>query len=88
MTTFPSDFRPNEKAGAEKKSCEPALPAADCDVLYGVGTIARWLGMTRGQAKPLIDDGTIPTFRPPGHTARCALKSEINAAFREHADRH
>ena len=28
--------------------------------------IARWLGMTRGQVKPLIDAGVLPTFRPPG----------------------
>lgn len=63
------------------------LPAVDCDALYGASAIARWLGMTIGQCKPLIADDTIPTFRPPGRKALCALKSEINAAFAEYARR-
>ncbi|SHM06788.1 hypothetical protein SAMN05444159_7585 [Bradyrhizobium lablabi] len=78
------------KTDAEKKIAprdEPALPAIDCDVLFGLGAIARWLGITVGQAKALVDDGTVPTFKPPGRSARCALKSAINEAFAEYARR-
>ena len=67
---------------AVKKS--PAeLPAAECELLYGMEMIGRWLGMTRGQVKSFVDDGSLPTFRPPGRTIRCAIKSELNATFRE-----
>ena len=52
---------PDVKVDAAKKS--PAeLPAAG-------------MGMTRGQVKALIDDGTLPTFRPLGRTVRCAKRS-------------
>jgi len=37
--------------------------------------------------KALIDDGTIPTFRLPGRSVRCAIKSELNATIREYARR-
>jgi len=40
----------------------PVLPAVDCDVLYGTRSIALWMGMTCAQARPLIEDGTIPTY--------------------------
>jgi hypothetical protein len=50
---------------AAKKS--PAeLPAGVSELLYGMEAIARWLGITRGQVKPLIDAGVLPTFWPPG----------------------
>ena len=53
------------KTDAAKKS--PAeLPAGESELLYGMEAIARWLGMTRAQVKPLIDAGVLPTFRPPG----------------------
>lgn len=71
----------------EQKSCGPDLPAHDCDMLYGVAMIARWLGLTRSQVKPFIEDGTIPTFRPPGRAVRCALKSRLNATFRDWSNR-
>ena len=59
----------------------PALPAPDCDVLYGLSAIATWLGMSVQQCRPLVADGLIPTFRPPGRTTRCALKSAIHATW-------
>lgn len=63
----------------------PGLPAGDCDVLYGVAAIGRWLGMTRAQVKPLIDRGIIPSFKLPGLAVRCALKSAIHQAFAGYA---
>jgi hypothetical protein len=78
---------PSAKTGATEKNCALMLPADDCDLLYGVAMIARWLGLSLGQAKPLIDDGTIPTFKPPGHTNRCALKSIINDTARRYAEK-
>jgi hypothetical protein len=65
----------------------PSLPAADAELLYGVAMIGRWLGLSEGQVKALIDDGTIPTFRMPGRATRCAIKSELNATVREYANR-
>jgi hypothetical protein len=65
----------------------PNLPAIDAELLYGVAMIGRWLGLSQGQAKALIDDGTIPTFRMPGRSVRCAIKSELNATVREYARR-
>jgi hypothetical protein len=83
---------PDEKIDAAKKISaaprdEPALPAIDCDVLFGIAAIARWMGVTAGQAKALVDDETIPSFKPPSRTARCALKSAINETFAEYARR-
>lgn len=66
---------------------KPPLSATDCDVLYSVHAIATWLGMTYDQARPLVDDGTIPTFSLPGHSIRCGLKSTIHDAFRQYANR-
>lgn len=77
----PSDEPRDAEVAATEKSC--ALPASDCELLYGSRMIARWLGLTYGQAKPLIENDTIPTFKIPGHTVRCALKSALNARFRE-----
>jgi hypothetical protein len=74
------------KMDAEKKS--PAeLPAPDCQLLYGMQKIGAWLGMTRGQVKPFIDDGTLPTFKPPGRSVRCAIKTELNQVFQEWSKR-
>lgn len=70
-----------------KKNCGPDLPAVDCDLLYGIAAIARWMGMTRSKVKPLIEGELIPTFRPPGRSVRCALKTRLNAAFNEWANR-
>jgi hypothetical protein len=61
-----------------------ALPAPDCDVLYGLRTIAAWLGMTPGACRARIADGTLPTFRLPGVKVICALKSSINRALAQH----
>jgi len=66
---------------------EPALPAIDAELLYGVAMIGRWLGLSEGQAKTLVDDGIIPTFRLPGRSVRCAIKSELNETFREYSSR-
>jgi hypothetical protein len=68
-------------------SDEPASPAIDCNVLFGISAIARWMGLTHGQVKQLIDAEIIPTFKPPGRSSRCALKSAINEAFSEYARR-
>jgi hypothetical protein len=81
------DGRAHAGTDGTKKIRDVQLPAADCDVLYGTAAIAQWMGMTIGQAKPLIDAAIIPTFKPPGRAARCALKTEINAAFRAYARR-
>lgn len=80
----------NENPGTAEKIRsvdDQMLPAIDCNVLYGASAIARWLGMTIGQCKPLLADETIPTFRPPGRKALCALKTEVNAAWAEYARR-
>jgi hypothetical protein len=90
MTSLGEPLPLRTKTDAEKKIAprdDPALSATDCDVLYGVAAIARWMGITYGQAKALIDDEIIPTFTPPGRTARCALKSAINETFAEYARR-
>jgi len=60
---------------------EPALPAADCDLLRGVDAIARWLGWTRGAARVAIENGDFPSFRQGN--GRYAFKSDIIAAFRD-----
>jgi hypothetical protein len=85
----PSDTQTNvaEKIAEKISAAAPILPADDCNVLVGISAIARWLGVTAGQAKSLVDDGTVPSFKPPGRTARCALKSAINAAMAEYARR-
>lgn len=62
-----------------------SLPAPDCDLLYGVRAIARWHGLTYEQCRPLIDEGIIPTFRPPGKTVRCALKSALNETWQKYS---
>jgi ascorbate-specific PTS system EIIC-type component UlaA len=79
----------HEKTDAGKKiSAAPsAEPAIDCNVLFGIGAIARWMGLTSGRVKQLIDAEIIPTFKPPGRSSRCALKSAINEAFAEYAGR-
>ena len=66
---------------------EPGLPAIDAELLYGTAMIGRWLGLSEGQAKALIEDGSIPTFRMPGRSVRCAIKSELNETFRAYATR-
>lgn len=78
---------PPKKNGQVPAPDEPALPALDAELLYGTAMIGRWLGLTEGQAKALIDDGTIPTFRMPGRSVRCAIKSELNEMFRSYAKR-
>jgi hypothetical protein len=66
---------------------EPALPAADCPVLIGPDAIAAWLGISRGRCRGMIADASLPTFRLPGRSVRCALKSAIAEAFEEYARR-
>jgi hypothetical protein len=69
---------------AAKKQKPPAeLPADGCELLFGMQMIANWMGVSRGQAKVLVDTGLVPTFRPPGRTTRCALKAELNRTFQE-----
>jgi len=70
-------------------SASPAVPASShaCDIIIGGKAIAQWLGLTYEQVRPLIDDRTIPTFKLPGHTKRCALKSTLNETFRQYANR-
>jgi hypothetical protein len=85
----PSDTETSvrEKIGAAAPRDTPILPATDCDVLIGVGTIAAWLGISRGRCRGLVDDGAIPTFRLPGRCTTCALKGAIGAAMAEYARR-
>jgi hypothetical protein len=84
LNTVPtSSNAPGAKMDATKKRRPAELPAIDAELLYGTPVIARWLGMTLGQARHLIDDGTLPTFRPPGRTIRCACKSQLNEVVRE-----
>jgi hypothetical protein len=66
---------------------ETLLSATDCDALLGEAQIARWLGISCAQVRPLIRDGSIPTFKLPRHTKRCALKSTLNETFRQYANR-
>ena len=73
-----------KKIGAAPPAA-PILPAADCPVLIGVDQIAAWLGISRGRCRGLVDDGAVPTFRLPGRSMRCALKSAIGAAMAEYA---
>jgi hypothetical protein len=93
--TKPSNTQSNtkEKIGASRAEQHapppdaPILPAPDCDVLIGLDSIAAWLGISRGQCRGLVDDGAVPTFRLPGRSTRCALKSAIGAAMQEYARR-
>jgi excisionase family DNA binding protein len=65
----------------------PNLPAADCPVLIGVEQIAAWLNISRGRTRGMIADGSLPTWRWPGRSVRCALKAAIGAAVQEYANR-
>jgi hypothetical protein len=65
----------------------PILPADDCPVLIGIDVIAAWIGISRGRCRGLVDDGAIPTFRLPGRSVRCALKSAIGAVMEEYSRR-
>jgi hypothetical protein len=71
----------------KKKGRVADLSAVDCEALFGIAMIARWLGLSVGAARGLIDSGLLPTFRAPGRSVRCALKAELNAAFREWSKR-
>jgi hypothetical protein len=68
---------------------EPASPipasSQDCNIIIGVKAIAQWIGLTYEQARPLVADRTIPTFKMPRHAKRCALKSELNQTFAKYA---
>ena len=63
---------------------EEAIPN---ELLYGVRSIARFLEITVGQARPLIEAGIIPTFRLPGHVTLCARKSTLNANWKAMEER-
>jgi hypothetical protein len=76
-----------EKISAAAPLVEPALPAIDCPVLIGLDSIAAWLGISRGRCRGLVDDGAVPTFRLPGRSVRCALKSDVAAKMQEYARR-
>lgn len=71
-----------------RSASTPPASSSDCDIIIGGRAIANWLGLTYEQIRPLIDDKTIPTFKLPGHTKRCALKSTLNETFRQYANRH
>ena len=81
---------PSHHAGGavRAKPDEVLLPAADCDLLIGVGQIARWFGLTAGQTNTRIDGGDIVTFKLPGKTTVYALKSENDAHWRAAAAAH
>lgn len=84
LEASPQEVSPPQAACHAK----PSLPSSsDCDVIFGTKAIAHWLGLTYEQVRPLIDDKTVPTFKLPGHTKRCALKSALNEAFRKYANR-
>lgn len=50
-------------------------------VLYGVGRIADWLGLTRRQASYMIEQGRLPTFRMGAII--CATPAALEAHFAE-----
>jgi excisionase family DNA binding protein len=85
------ESRAKEKIGAAMADGlapdAPNLPAPDCPVLIGVEQIAAWLNISRGRTRGMIADGSLPTWRWPGRSVRCALKSAIGAAVQEHANR-
>jgi hypothetical protein len=51
------------------------------DLLFGPRAIAKFLEMSTDQCRPMIADGSIPTFAIPGSNARCARKSTLNALW-------
>lgn len=54
-------------------------------ILYGIGRIADWLGLTRRQAAYMIEQGRIPTFKMGAIV--CATPTAIEARFAElHAE--
>lgn len=60
------------------------LSPPESDMLYGLEAIARYMGMTVGQARPHIESEILPTFRLPGCTTRCASKASLTAAWRDY----
>lgn len=54
------------------------------DVLYGISTVARFAGVTVGEAKRLIAAGELPAFEIG--TMVCGSKAEIRA-WREKRER-
>jgi hypothetical protein len=77
------------RAAARSKRRWPKVTPSppDCDIIFGGRAIARWLGLSYQQARPLIRDGSIPTFKMGRHTKRCALKSVLNETFAKYAQR-
>jgi hypothetical protein len=74
-------------------TAKPAsLPAPDCDLLVGIGQLAAFHGLSIGQAKVLIADGIITTFKMPPRNTVFALKSSNavrwKAAERAHRARN
>ena len=53
------------------------IPADDCDLLQSIEQVARWKGITYGQARNQIELGLIPVYRQPGKAITYAFKSEI-----------
>lgn len=49
------------------------------DLLFSPRAIAKYLEIPLDVARPMIEDGTIPTFIIPGSTTRCARESNLNA---------
>jgi hypothetical protein len=76
-----------QNSQAARPQAAALLSATDCDVLYGVRTIAAWLGMTPGACRARIADGTIPVFRPPGVKVLCALKTTLNCTWAQYEAR-
>ena len=57
------------------KSHVPATPLDQLDLLFGTRAIARYMGLSRGQARSLVVSRQIPCFELGGVT--CARRSSI-----------
>lgn len=55
------------------------LPQDEIDMIYGMPTIAYYLGIPLSQAWQLADNGQIPTFKTPGNRNTCARQSSLRA---------
>jgi hypothetical protein len=78
----------NQQVSKGQLDTSTPLPATDCDLLTGIGQIAKWFGLTEGHASARIDAGEIRTFKLRGRTTVYALKSTNNSHWREMAERY
>src|SRR5262245_17743257 len=70
---------------AESNNRENIVPI-DSDLIYGARAIADWLKMPLPTCRELMNEGSIPTFRMPGSTTRCARKSTLNALWAKYEE--